>query len=70
MEQEEDGNTWIPTGTEELRLRVQQRSLREQLERNHFLLERLNAASARLIQSLEPGDVHEAIAEIIANLIG
>ena len=67
---DEDRNTSIPVGTEALRLRVQQRSLREQLERNHFLLERLNAASARLIQSLEHRDVHEAIAEIIANLIG
>jgi hypothetical protein len=66
----EDGNSSVPTGTEELRLRVQQYSLREQLEQNHFLLERLNAASARLIQSLEHRDVFEAIAEIIANLIG
>src|ERR1035438_1390171 len=63
-------NTWVSSGTEELRLRVQQRSLREQLERNHFLLQRFNAASARLIESLEHGDVCEAIAEIIANLIG
>ncbi len=55
---------------EELRLRVQQLSLREQIERNHFLLMRLNAASARLIQSIEAGDVFDAIAEIIANLIG
>src|SRR6267378_7559662 len=60
----------IHIGTEELRLRVQQLSLREQIERNHFLLMRLNAASARLIQSLEQGDVFEAIAEIIANLLG
>jgi len=65
-----DGNSAIPTGTEELRLRVQQLSLREQIERNHFLLMRLNAANAQLIQSLEQGDVFEAIAEIIANLIG
>src|SRR5258708_18181867 len=57
-------------GTEELRLRVQQLSLREQIERNHFLLMRLNAASARLIQSIEAGDVFDAIAEIIANLMG
>jgi hypothetical protein len=63
-------NAWVSSGTEELRLRVQQRSLREQLERNHFLLQRLNAASARLIQSLDNGDVCEGIAEIIANLIG
>ena len=70
MEPEQDGNIWIPSGTEGLRLRVQQRSLREQIERNHFLLERLNAASARLILSLEHSDVHEAIAEIIANIIG
>ena len=63
-------NATILTGTEELHLRVQQLSLREQIERNHFLLMRLNAASARLIQSLEQKDVFEAIAEIIANLIG
>jgi len=60
----------IPTGSDELRLRVQQLSLREQIERNHFLLMRLNAANARLIQSLEQCDVFEAIAEIIGNLIG
>jgi hypothetical protein len=66
----EDGSARISGATEDLRLRVQQRSLREQLERNHFLLQRLNAASARLIQSLEHGDVYAAIAEIIANLIG
>ena len=60
----------IHIGTEELRLRVQQLSLREQIERNHFLLMRLNAASARLIQSIEAGGVFDAIAEIIANLIG
>ena len=60
----------IPTGTEELRLRVQQLSLREQIERNHFLLMRLNAANARLIQSLEDNDAFEALAEIIANLVG
>jgi hypothetical protein len=65
-----DENYAIPTGTEELRLRVHQLSLREQIERNHFLLMRLNAASARLIQSIEAGDVFDAIAEIIANLIG
>jgi hypothetical protein len=64
------GHSTIPRGTEELRLRVQQLSLREQLERNHFLLMRLNAANARLTQSLEQGDAFEAIAEIIANLIG
>ncbi len=65
-----EANSSILSGTEELRLRVQQLSLREQIERNHFLLMRLNAANARLIQSLEQGDVFEAIAEIIANLIG
>jgi hypothetical protein len=64
------GNSPISAGAEELRLRAQQLSFREQLERNHFLLERLNAASARLIQALELGDVYEAIAEIISNLIG
>jgi hypothetical protein len=56
--------------TEQLRLRVQQISLRQQMERNHFLLERLSASSARLVQSLENEDAFEAIAEIIANLIG
>jgi len=58
------------TRTDELHLRVQQLSLREQIERNHFLLVRLNAASARLIDALEQGDVFDAIAEIIANLVG
>ncbi len=65
-----NGLKTLPAGADELRLRAQQLSLREQMERNHFLLERLNASSARLIQSLELGDVFEAIAEIIANLIG
>jgi hypothetical protein len=65
-----EGSSTIPTGAEELRLRVQQLSLREQIERNHFLLMRLNAANARLIQSLEQSDVFDAIAEIIANLVG
>jgi hypothetical protein len=64
------GKPAIPTGTEELRLRVQQLSLREQIERNHFLLMRQNAANARLLESLEQGNVFEAIGEIIANLIG
>jgi hypothetical protein len=53
-----------------LRLRAQQLSLREQLERQHFLLERLNAASARLLQAIELGDVYEAIGEVIGNLLG
>jgi hypothetical protein len=65
-----NGNSSISTGTEELRLRMQRLSLREQIERNHFLLVRLNAASARLMQSLEQGDEFDAIAEIIANLVG
>jgi hypothetical protein len=65
-----NGNSAITPGTEDLRFRVHQRSLREQLERHHFLLERVSAASARLLQSLEHADVFEAIAEIIANLIG
>ena len=43
-----------------LRIRAQQLSLREQLERQHFLLERLNAVSARLLQAIELGDVYEA----------
>jgi hypothetical protein len=64
------GDTAISPGTEKLHLRVRQLSLREQLERNHFLLERLNAASVRLLQTLEQRDVCEAIGEIIANLIG
>ena len=53
-----------------LRIRAQQLSLREQLERQHFLLERLNAASARLLQAIELGDVYEAMGEIIGNLVG
>jgi|SRR5689334_2203 hypothetical protein len=53
-----------------LRVRAQQLSLREQLERQHFLLERLNAASARLLQAVEQNQVFEAIGEIIGNLIG
>jgi hypothetical protein len=65
-----DRKSAIPTETEELRLRVQQLSLREQIERNYFLLMRLNAANARLLESLEQGNVFEAIGEIIANLIG
>jgi hypothetical protein len=65
-----EGNSPIPMEMEELRVRVQQISLREQIERNHFLQMRLNAANARLIQSLEQGDVFEAIAEIVANLVG
>jgi hypothetical protein len=35
-----EGNSPIPTEMEELRVRVQQLSLREQIERNHFLLTR------------------------------
>lgn len=38
-----------------LRLRARQLSLREQLERHHFLLERLHATSTRLIQAVEQG---------------
>lgn len=60
----------FPAKVDELRLRAQQLSLREQIERNHFLFERLHAANTRLLQSLEVGDVFEAIAEIIANLVG
>jgi len=56
--------------SEELRIRAQQLSLREQLERNHFLLERLYAASAGIIQALAEGDVHAAVGEILGNLIG
>src|SRR5580765_4200837 len=55
---------------EELRIRTRQLSLREQLERNHFHLERLYAASAGLIQALNEGDAHVAIGEILGNLIG
>jgi hypothetical protein len=64
------GTASLPAGAEELRLRAQQLSFREQLERNHFLLERVHAASVRLIQSLDLGDVYEAIGDIVANLIG
>lgn len=55
---------------EELRAETQQLSLREQLERNHFLLKRLYAASAGIISAVEDGDVHAAIGEILGNLIG
>jgi hypothetical protein len=65
-----DGMKSFPAGAEELRQRAQQLSFREELEQNHFLLERLHAASARLIQTLEFGDVYEAIGDIVANLIG
>jgi hypothetical protein len=64
------GTAALPAVAEELRLRAQQLSFREQLERNHFLLERVHAASVRLIQSLDLGDVYEAIGDIVANLIG
>lgn len=60
----------VPARTEKVHLHVQQLSLRQQMERNHFLLERLNASSARLIQSLDNEDAFEAVAEIIGNLIG
>ena len=53
-----------------LRLRSQLLSLLELLERKNFLLERLSVASARLLQALENGDVCDAVAEIIATLIG
>ena len=53
-----------------LRRRAQQLSLREQLERHHFLLKRLHTTSTRLIQAVEQGRVFEAIGEIIGNLIG
>jgi hypothetical protein len=64
------GNSSISAEAQDLRSRAQLRSLREQIENKHFLLKRLDAASARLIQALELGDVYEAIAEIIANLVG
>lgn len=55
---------------DELRARARALSLREQLEREHSLLQRLNAASARLIQAAQQGEVFEALGEIIGNLIG
>lgn len=55
---------------ETLRTETKQLSLREQLERNHFLLKRLYAASAGIINAVEDGDVHAAIGEILGNLIG
>jgi hypothetical protein len=64
------GNSPIAAEAEVLRSRAQLRSLREQIENKDFLLKRLNAASVRLIQALETGDVYEGIAEIIANLVG
>lgn len=53
-----------------LRTRARQLSLREQLERQHFLLEHLNAACSRLMQAVEQGHVFETIGEIIGNLVG
>jgi|SRR5215469_3142381 len=53
-----------------LRVRAQQLSLREQLEHQHSLLARLNAASGWLIQAVEQGQVFETIGEIIGNLVG
>lgn len=64
------GPAALAGGADELRLRAQRLSLREQMERNHFLLERLNASSVRLVQSFDAGDAFEAVAEIVANLIG
>ena len=67
----ESRGTAVPSaGADELHLRAQRLSLREQMERNHFLLERLNASSVRLVQSFDAGDAFEAVAEIVANLIG
>lgn len=60
----------LTLAAEDFHMRAQQLSVREQIERNHFLLERLSAASTRLLQSLDAGDVFAAIEEIIANLIG
>ncbi len=65
-----NGSSDVAKQTQELRRHTHQLSLRDQIERNHFLLKRLNAASVRLIQALEDGDVYPAIAEIIANLVG
>lgn len=65
-----NGSTPAAMQALELRRHTHQLSLRDQIERNHFLLKRLNAASVRLIQALDDGDVYPAIAEIIANLIG
>lgn len=65
-----NGNSPSSAGTEDLRSRAELLSLCEKLERNRFLLERLSASSTRLIQALELGDLYEATAEIIANLIG
>ena len=55
---------------EALRLRAQQLSLREELERQHFLLGRLHATSTRLVQAVAQGQVFEAIGQIVGDLIG
>lgn len=70
--QKQEGSAHATRGLtfDALRVRAQELSLREQLERQHFLLERLNAASARLLQAIEGGDVYEALGEIIGNLLG
>lgn len=71
---EQEGGETAPSARalsfEALRLRAQQLSLREQLEHQHFLLERLYTTSTRLIQAVEQNQVFEAIGEIIGNLIG
>lgn len=65
-----NGPSSVIEQAQELRRHTHQLSLRDQIERNHFLLKRLSAASARLIQALDDNDAYPAIAEIIANLIG
>src|SRR5215469_17572323 len=72
---ETQGHECLANGTrrltfDALRVRAQQLSLREQLENQHSLLARLNAASGWLIQAVEQSQVFEAIGEIIGNLIG
>lgn len=53
-----------------LRARARQLSLREQLERQHLLLGRLNAACTCLMQAVGQGNVFETIGEIVGSSIG
>jgi len=56
-------------GAEELRLRVQQLSLREQIERNHFLLSGSTPRARGSFRALK-GATYLMHRRIIANLIG
>jgi len=68
----QNGNSGVLSGAEELCLRVQQRSVSRATGAESFSpCGGFHAAKrARLVQTLQQGDVFEAVAEIIANLMG